>query len=185
LPLRQVHGATTIVPEYGQTRLPFPDGPEADGVILTSPGFYAVIRTADCVPVIARLSGHRAVGVFHAGWRGTRARIVESGLRKLLVVTGADPSELVVAIGPSIRSCCYEVGDDVRKAFLEAGHSEQGIFDGGRLDLPAAVRRQARAVGAATILDSGMCSVCRNDLFYSYRKERTPLRTWTVAGFGG
>ncbi len=181
--LQQVHGPESIV--LGQETGALPPGhrPEADGIILTSPGYYGVIRTADCVPVIAELPNRRAVGLFHSGWRGTCARVVELGLRRLLEVTGADAAELLVAIGPAIRACCYEVGPEVLETFEEAGHPLDGLFDGGRLDLPEAVRRQALAVGAVNILDSGMCTVCRNDLFYSYRKEKTALRTWTVAGW--
>jgi YfiH family protein len=182
--LHQVHGAETVVLGDGQSAFRPGERPEADGVIMTAPGLFGAIRTADCVPVIAQLPDRHSVGVFHAGWRGACSRIVERGLRRLLELTDADPSELVVAIGPSIRRCCYEVGEDVREAFLKAGHSRE-IFDGRFLDLPGAICLQARAVGAGIILDSGMCSACRNDLFYSYRKEKTPLRTWTVAGYGG
>ena len=183
LRLHQVHGTETLGPEADLLPAESGERPQADGWILTRPGRFGVIRTADCVPVIALLPERKAVGLFHSGWRGTCGRIVERGLGRLLEATGADAGELMVAIGPAIRRCCYEVGEEVFQAFAAAGHQTDGLRAGSHLDLVEAVRRQARAAGAGTILDSGMCTVCRNDLFYSYRKEKTPLRTWTVAGW--
>lgn len=181
--LRQVHGSETVVCSDDNAGAAPGARPQADGAILLSSGLFAAIRTADCVPVIAQLPRHRAAALFHSGWRGTCARVVERGLRRLLEQTGAEASELIVAIGPAIRSCCYDVGEEVLRDFERAGHPVRELLDGRRLDLPRSVQLQAREVGASNILDSGLCTVCRNELFYSYRKEKTPLRTWTIAGW--
>ncbi len=155
----------------------------ADGILLLAPGFFGVIKTADCLPVIAVDSRKRAVCALHAGWRGTRDRIVRKGLARFLDVTGSDPEDVVVAFGPSIRQCCYEVGPEVVEDFRKAGHDVDAITSGRLLDVVAANRLQAESLGITTILDSGMCTGCRTDLFYSYRREGVTGRLWAIAGF--
>jgi len=75
------------------------------------------VLTADCLPVILADRKRRAVGVFHAGWRGTVQRIVEKGVGEMRKHFGSDPSNLVAAIGPGVQACCYEVGEEVRTKF--------------------------------------------------------------------
>ncbi len=155
----------------------------ADGILLLSPGFFGVIKTADCLPVIAVNAHKRAVCALHAGWRGTRDWIVRKGLSRFLEATASDPTDVIVAFGPSIRQCCYEVGSEVTDDFQKAGHDVDAIMTGRHLDVVAANRVQAEALGITTILDSGMCTGCRTDLFYSYRREGVTGRLWAVAGF--
>ena len=88
-----------------------------DGMVTNVPGILLAILTADCLPVILVDSKRHAVGVFHAGWRGTVKRIVEKGVGEMHRWFGTDPSDLKVAIGPGIRGCCYEVGPEVRSGF--------------------------------------------------------------------
>lgn len=88
-----------------------------DGLVTHTPGILLAVQTADCLPVILADRKHRAVGVFHAGWRGTVKRIVEKGVGELRRWFGTDPSDLIAAIGPGIHSCCYEVGEEVRDRF--------------------------------------------------------------------
>ena len=73
--------------------------------------------TADCLPVVLVDPKHRAVGVFHAGWRGTLARIVEKGIGEMRKHFGTTPSDLKAAIGPGIRGCCYQVGQELKDKF--------------------------------------------------------------------
>ena len=75
------------------------------------------IQTADCIPVIVVDTKRHAVGVFHAGWRGTVKRIVEKGVGEMVRCCGSRPRDLKAAIGPGIRGCCYEVGEEVRTKF--------------------------------------------------------------------
>jgi len=88
-----------------------------DGLITSTPGLLLAIQTADCLPVILVDTKHRAVGVFHAGWRGTLARIVEKGVGEMYRHFGTSARDLKAAIGPGIQGCCYAVGEEVRAKF--------------------------------------------------------------------
>ena len=88
-----------------------------DGLITATPGLLLAIQTADCLPVILVDPKHHAVGVFHAGWRGTVKRIVEKGVGEMHSCFGSRPRDLKAAIGPGIQGCCYEVGEEVRIKF--------------------------------------------------------------------
>ena len=88
-----------------------------DGLITATPGLLLGIQTADCLPVVLVDAKHRAVGVFHAGWRGTVQRIVEKGVGEMRRRFGSRPGDLKAAIGPGIHECCYEVGAEVREKF--------------------------------------------------------------------
>jgi YfiH family protein len=91
--------------------------PVGDGMITASPELLLGIQTADCLPIILVDPKHRAVGIFHAGWRGTVQRIVEKGVGEMRLHFGSRPRDLKAAIGPGIRGCCYEVGPEVREQF--------------------------------------------------------------------
>jgi YfiH family protein len=88
-----------------------------DGLITWMGGVLLAIHTADCLPVILVDTKHRAVGVFHAGWRGTVKRIVEKGVGEMRRCFGTLPGNIKAAIGPGVHSCCYEVGPEVRQQF--------------------------------------------------------------------
>jgi YfiH family protein len=88
-----------------------------DGLLTSTPSLLLAIQTADCLPVILVDAKRRAVGVFHAGWRGTLKRIVEKGGGEMHRWFGSDPRHLKAAIGPGIHGCCYEVGEEVRTKF--------------------------------------------------------------------
>jgi len=88
-----------------------------DGLITATPGLLLAIQTADCLPVILVDAKRCAVGVFHAGWRGTVQRIVEKGVGEMFRCFGSRPRDLQAAIGPGIQGCCYEVGEEVRTKF--------------------------------------------------------------------
>lgn len=88
-----------------------------DGLVTNLPGVLLAIQTADCLPVLLVDPEHRAAGAFHAGWRGTLARIVEKGVGRMRKEFGSDPAKLLAAIGPGVRACCYAVGSEVREKF--------------------------------------------------------------------
>jgi hypothetical protein len=88
-----------------------------DGLITATSGLVLGIQTADCLPVILVDPKHRAVGVFHAGWRGTVKRIVEKGVGEMQHYFGSRPRDIKAAIGPGVHGCCYEVGEEVREQF--------------------------------------------------------------------
>lgn len=88
-----------------------------DGLITNAPGILLGVQTADCLPVLLVDAKRRAVGVFHAGWRGTVRRIVEKGVGEMRGCFGTHPRDIKAAIGPGIHSCCYQVGEEVRVNF--------------------------------------------------------------------
>jgi YfiH family protein len=95
-----------------------PDPPLAgDGIVTDTPGLLAAVQTADCLPIVLADRKQRAIGVFHAGWRGTVKRIVEKGVGEMRKCFQSDPRDLVAAIGPGIGKCCYDVGEEVRTKF--------------------------------------------------------------------
>jgi polyphenol oxidase len=100
------------------------DGSEAlreplagDGLITNTPGIVIAVQAADCLPIILVDRKRHAVGVFHAGWRGTVQRIAEKGVGEMRKHFKSDPRNLLAAIGPGVQACCYEVGEDVRTRF--------------------------------------------------------------------
>jgi len=110
--LRQVHSDTVHriagVPDHLLT---------GDGLVTNVPGLVLAVQTADCLPVMLVDARRRAVGVFHAGWRGTLVRIVEKGVGAMRLHFGSQPRQLRAVIGPGIASCCYAVGEEVRERF--------------------------------------------------------------------
>jgi YfiH family protein len=95
-----------------------PEKPLAgDGLVTNTPGILLAVLTADCLPIILADTKRHAVGVFHAGWRGTVKRIVEKGVGEMRRYFGSRPGDLKAVIGPGIRNCCYQVGPEVRDAF--------------------------------------------------------------------
>lgn len=88
-----------------------------DGLITRAPEILVAVQTADCLPLILVDTKRRAIGAFHAGWRGTLKRIAEKGVGEMRRCFGSDPRHIRAAIGPGIHSCCYEVGTDVREKF--------------------------------------------------------------------
>ena len=110
--LRQIHSdiihCVDSIPEQQLT---------GDGLVTATAGLLLAIQTADCIPVILVDTKRRAVGVFHAGWRGTVSRIVEKGVGEMHRQFGTQPRDLKAAIGPGIQGCCYEVGEEVRTKF--------------------------------------------------------------------
>ena len=110
--VRQIHSDLIhCVPEM-------PEAPLAgDGLVTQTPGLLLAILTADCLPVILVDTKRRAIGVFHAGWRGTVKRIVEKGVGEMQRWFGTRPRDIKAAIGPGVHGCCYSVGPEVRTQF--------------------------------------------------------------------
>ena len=113
--LRQIH--SDIIRHIESPDLADKEPPTGDGMITATPGLLLAIQTADCLPVVVVDTKRRAVGLFHAGWRGTVQRIVEKGVGEMVRRFGSRPRDLRAAIGPGIQGCCYEVGEEVRTRF--------------------------------------------------------------------
>lgn len=110
--LRQIHSDLIHV-----VRSPEPGRLTGDGLITNVPGIALAIVTADCFPVLLVDRKNKAVGAFHAGWRGTVQRIAEKGLGVMRHEFGTRPRDVLAVIGPGIQQCCYEVGQEVKDQF--------------------------------------------------------------------
>ena len=131
-PLVQMHQIhSPIIHRVSSISEPHPTA--GDGLITNVPDVLIAVKTADCIPIIAVDPVRRAVGVFHAGWRGTAQRIVEKGIGEMRRQFGSDPKDIRVAIGPGIGVCCYQVGDEVleqfRSQFSYADELIEEVFD--------------------------------------------------------
>lgn len=170
----QVHGREVVSIARGRP-LP-PTRPKADALIANDPAAAVAVRAADCVPLLLADSTSGAVAAVHAGWRGTMAGVGRAAVEALHRQFGARPADLVVAIGPSIGACCYEVGPEVAEAFAAAGHAPRSDrwFQGRRLDLIAANRDQLALAGVpeAQIHACGLCTAMHLDVLTSYRVEK-------------
>jgi hypothetical protein len=173
--LRQVHSATVVTEAQS--------GAEADAIVSRDPTRLLAVRVADCVPLLIADRRTGAVAAAHAGWRGTASRIAPAVVGRMHDEFGTAPEDVVAAIGPSIRACCYEVGPELVDAFRGAGARDQeladwfsprGASDRLVLDVARATREQLAAAGVpdARILDSGLCTSCHRDLFHSYRRDK-------------
>jgi polyphenol oxidase len=99
-----------------------------DGIVTDTPGLIVAVQGADCFPIILVDRKRRAVGVFHAGWRGTVQRIVEKGLGELRRYFDCEPRDIVAAIGPGVQACCYDVGEEVRTKFRSQFSYADSLF---------------------------------------------------------
>jgi YfiH family protein len=156
--------------------------PHADMAMTDDPDVAIVVKVADCVPLLVADLRTGAVAAVHAGWRGTAAGIVKRAVASMSTEFGSRPEDLVVAIGPSIGPCCYQVGEQVLEAFRAQGASDGQIVqwfrpeDSGqhyRLDLAGANRAQLVAAGVlpANIDPCGLCTSCHPAVFHSYRRD--------------
>jgi YfiH family protein len=101
---------------------------KGDGLMTDEPGVLLGIQTADCIPVLVADRKQRAVAAFHAGWRGTLARIVENGVGRMRLEFGSRPQDLIASIGPGIGQCCYAVGEEVQQQFESQFHYAPELF---------------------------------------------------------
>jgi YfiH family protein len=113
--LKQIHSSSVL--SVGENHATDAEPWQGDGLITSQPGVLLAIQTADCIPVLVADVKKKAVAAFHAGWRGTVKRIVESGIGKMRVAFRSRPEDLVAAIGPGIAACCYAVGEEVLTEF--------------------------------------------------------------------
>jgi YfiH family protein len=161
--LHQVH-STTCVAAAGRSGLLC----EGDALLENTPGNAVAVKTADCIPMLFADARHRAVAAVHAGWRGTAGRIGPAALTAMKERFGTLPEDVHVAIGPGIGLCCYEVGPEVAARF--------GVDCGGRvhIDLSEANRSQLAGTGVppGQIHIANLCTMCRAEEFYSFRRDK-------------
>jgi polyphenol oxidase len=192
--LHQIH--SDVVRSFDS---PLPKQCKGDASATNRPGLLLGVRTADCAPVLVVDPKKRVVAAIHAGWRGTLQRIVTKAIGQMQMEFGCRPQELLAAIGPTIGCCCYEVGTEVASAFAAKFANAAEFFDELRtgdepnplqwlnmmppghqpppnkvlLDLSKANRLQLLEAGVReqNIFVSDLCTSCRADFLFSYRKE--------------
>jgi YfiH family protein len=177
----QVHGATVAVLGVQDRGRVIPD---TDALITNAPQTVLMLRFADCVPVLLYDPIRHAIGLAHAGWRGTVSGVAQSTVHAMQVEFGSQPADIVAGIGPSIGPCCYEVGEDVAEAFrqVDPGPTSHPDRTNQRwyLDLWAVNRDQLREAGVQHVEVAEMCTACRTDEWYSHRAEGGRTGRWAA-----
>jgi len=162
--LRQVHGCTVAEGEGGC---------EADAALALGPGQVCAVLTADCLPLLLCDRAGTRVAAVHAGWRGLAAGVIEAAIARL----GAAPAELLVWMGPAIGADAFEVGDEVRRAFLADGSTGADTAfrpsPNGRwlADLYALAASRLRALGVTEVRGGGLCTYADKERFFSFRRD--------------
>ena len=169
--LRQVHGSNVV--DAGAAGGEF----EADACIARAAGVVCAVLVADCMPVLIADAAGRAVGVAHAGWRGLAHGVIE----RTLDAIGGEPEALLAWLGPAIGPRVYEIGEEVRAAFLAADPAAESAFRATRpghwrLDLYAIARQRLAARGVRHVYGGDFCTYSESDRFFSYRRERVSGR---------
>ena len=172
--LHQVHGCDVVrADEFAEAR----EAPAADASTARSPSRVCAVLTADCLPVLLASRAGDVVGIAHAGWRGLAAGVIEATVRAM----ASDASQLVAWLGPAISARAYEVGADVRDAFLGRDATAAVAFAPARpghwwLDLYAVARQRLRALGVADVSGGTFCTHGQAERFFSWRREREAAR---------
>lgn len=180
----QVHGADVRVVQTVEEAKPaenqLGETIYCDVIVSDVKGVLAGVKTADCVPILIGDAVTGAFAAVHAGWRGTLATAVIVGIQRLAKEYDARPENLRVAIGASAGPCCYEVGSEVINAFTSKFVDGEKLFTPtrtghARVDLLTANRDQLISAGVnpEKIHSAPICTMCRTDLFFSYRKEKS------------
>jgi YfiH family protein len=173
--LRQVHGATVVEADA------LADRPEADAGIARRPGTVCAVLVADCIPVLLADRAGTTVAIAHAGWRGLAGGVIENTARQMAV----DPRSVIAYLGPGIGPGAFEVGADVRDAFLAHDANAAAAFTphaAGKwlADLFLLARQRLRHAGVGEIHGGTLCTYSDARRFFSYRRERTTGRMAAV-----
>lgn len=165
--LQQVHGTEVLVATGDMT-------PEADASWTTQPDLACSVMTADCLPVLFCDRAGTTVAAAHAGWRGLCSGVLEATVAAM----GRDPAELLAWLGPAIGPEAFEVGPEVRAAFLERDREAEPCFKPSRglsgaylADLYALAHRRLNHAGVTGIYGGDFCTFTEGDRFFSYRRD--------------
>jgi YfiH family protein len=178
--LRQVHGAEVLIFDENTKALTHPH-PYDSG--LTDKKRVALgIWTADCLPILMVDTAKRIIAAVHAGWRGIWRGVIGRTVSEMIKVFESSPADILAGIGPGIGPCCYEVGDDVASLFQNSHNASHQFIQEreGRhyLDLGRAAQLELTKVGILpeNIEAIPLCTACREDLFFSFRRDKKPGR---------
>jgi YfiH family protein len=146
-----------------------------DGLITSRRGVNLMLRFADCVPILLYDPAHHAIGIAHAGWRGTVAKVLTNTVNAMTEAFQTRPRDLVACIGPSIGPCCYEIGSDVQARVEQAYPENHELLlrnnGSAHLNLWQANASQLQALGVEHIDVAGVCTSDHTHDFYSWRRE--------------
>ncbi|ORC49340.1 hypothetical protein B2G74_15070 [Burkholderia sp. A27] len=183
--LQQIHGADIVRAEDALAQAHASGTPtRADASVTDRAGTVCVVMVADCMPVLLCDEAGRAVGAAHAGWRGLAAGIVEQTARRVAELAGVQAGALHAYLGPAIGPDAFEVGPDVRDAFMNGVDGTQreataNAFlehpqNAGKYlaDLAALARLRLQRLGVTRIVGGDLCTVTQRERFYSYRRDR-------------
>jgi hypothetical protein len=164
--LAQVHGTKVVRAEEAV------DGGEADAVVTSAEDRVCAVLTADCLPVLFSSLDGDEIAAAHAGWRG----LCDGVLEATVVTMSTPPPRLMAWIGPAISQAAFEVGDEVRDAFLVKNRGAAGFFESNPLgrwqaDLYGLARLRLRNAGIHKIYGGGRCTFGESDAFFSYRRD--------------
>lgn len=167
--LRQIHSDGVVNAHNLRDR-----DAEGDALVTDALNLAIGVRSADCVPILLLDTKRRALAAVHAGWKGSSTQIAARTVERMGATFGTDPGDVLAAMGPCVRGCCYEVGEEVAEKF-SALFPEWGEEDVAKrkLDLPQANRRALISAGVPDkqIFDSCLCTACEPAQFFSYRRE--------------
>ncbi|MBN1221121.1 MAG: peptidoglycan editing factor PgeF [Anaerolineae bacterium] len=172
----QVHSADILTVNQANRQ---PVMGRADGLITAERDIFLLLRFADCTPLLFFDPVRQAVGLAHAGWRGTVKNAAGATVDAMVKQLDCAPENIIAVIGPAIGPCCYQVGIEVMNAvaenFVEVDSlltRHNGAIDHAHFDLWAANRRQLAAQRVQQIIQSNLCTACRTDMFFSHRAEQ-------------
>lgn len=165
--LKQVHGATVVAGESVSALV------EADASVTRTPGVVCVIQMADCMPVLLATRDGSVIGIAHAGWRGLAGGVVERTIEAMR----ADPAAMIAWLGPAIGPDTFEVGEEVRAAFVAADPAAVDAFrplNTGKwlADLFTLARQRLARAGLTAVHGGGLCTVSDPTRFFSHRRDR-------------
>lgn len=144
--------------------------PQTDAFVTDKRNLPLAVFTADCLPVFLYDSQNRAIGLIHAGWKGTKGAVTQNAAGLMREKFNTEARFLYAGFGPCIRECCYEVGEEFNAYFTQGLTQRDERY---YLDLAGINKKQLLALGVKeeNIIDSKICTCCRNAEFFSYRKE--------------
>jgi polyphenol oxidase len=171
-----VHGAEIIKVDCSNRQ---PLMGKADGLITSETNIFLFLRFGDCTPLLFFDPVRKAVGLAHAGWRGTMQNAAGATIKAMVERLGCRPQDIIAVIGPAIGPCCYEVGLEVMTAAAEVFGAIPGLFsrynrqtERAYFDMWQANQRQLTEAGVQQVVQSGLCTACRTEEFFSHRAEK-------------
>ena len=177
--LRQVHGTAVVDASSA------PPGTPADASFSREKNIACAVMAADCMPVLLADGRGTTVGIAHAGWRGLCAGVIEA----TIVAMGVPANRVMAWLGPAIGAAAYEIGEDVRAAFLDRDPCAAAAFQPTRpshwhLDLYAVARQRLAAQGVIQVFGGGFCTASDSTRFFSYRRDKASERMAAAVWLG-